>query len=87
MFIHAFNYHFRYHLHNVTLNKKAPAASKKASELWKALSAEDRQYWDDQAAKEKDRFTSEKAAYTGIWHVPRKRAKKVRFLSANCSKN
>jgi len=44
--------------------------------MWKALSAEDRQHWDDKAAKEKERFTAEKAAYTGPWRVPRKRAKK-----------
>jgi len=50
--------------------------SKKASELWKVLSAEDRQYWDDKAMKEKSRYMVEKATYTGAWQVPYKRAKK-----------
>jgi len=54
----------------------APAVSKKASELWKTLSVKDRQYWDDEAAKERERYMAEKAAYNGIWHVPHKRAKK-----------
>jgi len=60
------------------LNGKAPApaVSKKASELWKALSLKDRQYWANEAVKEKERYMTEKAAYTGPWQVPNKRAKK-----------
>ena len=48
--------------------------------MWKALSAEDRQYWDDKAAKEKEIYMAEKLAYTGLWYVPHKRTKKVRSL-------
>lgn len=54
----------------------APAVSKKASQLWKALSAEDRVHWDKEAAKEKQRYLAEKESYTGPWQVPHKRAKK-----------
>ena len=67
-------------------NKKAPVITKKASELWKALSTKERQYWDDEAAKGKERYMAERKVYTGPWYVPHKRAKKVRFSSAICSK-
>ena len=70
----------------MTSNKKASAVSKKVSELWKALSIKDRQHWDDEAAKGKEQYMAEKDVYTGPWYVPHKRAKKVRFSSAICSK-
>jgi len=54
----------------------APEVSKKASELWKALSPEERKHWDDIALKDKQRYMAEKANYTGPWQVPWKRAKK-----------
>lgn len=44
---------------------QAPQVSKKASEMWKALSAEDRLHWDNEAVKEKQRYLVEKEAYTG----------------------
>ena len=56
---------------------KAPALSKRASELWRALSAEDRQHWDNEALKEKERYKIENALYNGPWLVPHKRSKKV----------
>lgn len=39
--------------------------SKKASELWRNLSAQDRLHWDKEAAKEKERYTAEKELYKG----------------------
>jgi hypothetical protein len=39
--------------------------SKKASELWRKLSAQDRLHWDKEAAKEKERYTAEKELYKG----------------------
>ena len=44
---------------------QAPEVSKRASEMWKALSAEDRLHWDNEAAKEKQRYLAEKEVYTG----------------------
>lgn len=54
----------------------APQVSKRASEMWKTLSAEDRLHWDNEAAKEKQRYLAEKEVYTGPWQVPQRRAKK-----------
>lgn len=54
----------------------APQVSKKASEMWKSLSAEERLHWDNEAAKEKARYIAEKEIYTGPWQVPQRRAKK-----------
>jgi len=54
----------------------APLVSKRASELWKATTTEERQHWDNEAMKEKERYMAEKADYTGPWQVPHKRAKK-----------
>jgi len=39
--------------------------SKRASEMWKSISAEDRLHWDNEAAKEKQRYLAEKKVYTG----------------------
>eukprot|EP00522_Entomoneis_paludosa_P012355 CAMPEP_0172453622 /NCGR_PEP_ID=MMETSP1065-20121228/10852_1 /TAXON_ID=265537 /ORGANISM="Amphiprora paludosa, Strain CCMP125" /LENGTH=355 /DNA_ID=CAMNT_0013205807 /DNA_START=61 /DNA_END=1128 /DNA_ORIENTATION=- len=50
--------------------------SKKSAEMWKNLPADERAYWDDVAAKDKERYMVEKASYTGPWQVPWKRAKK-----------
>jgi len=50
--------------------------SKLSGQKWKALPADVRNYWDDVAAKDKVRYMSEKASYTGPWQVPSKRAKK-----------
>jgi len=50
--------------------------SKRSSQLWKALSTEERAHWDEVAAKDKQRYMEEKATYTGPWQVPWKRAKK-----------
>jgi len=44
--------------------------------LWEALSTKDRQKWDDDAAKEKERYMAKKVAYNRLWYVPYKRAKK-----------
>jgi len=50
--------------------------SKRSAEMWKSLPAQERQHWDEVAAKDKQRYMVEKAAYTGPWQVPWKRAKK-----------
>jgi hypothetical protein len=50
--------------------------SKRSAQMWKSLSLEDRAYWDDVAAKDKQRYMVEKASYTGPWQIPFKRAKK-----------
>mmetsp|Transcript_7210 Transcript_7210/g.10329 ORF Transcript_7210/g.10329 Transcript_7210/m.10329 type:complete len:421 (-) Transcript_7210:305-1567(-) len=50
--------------------------SKKSSQLWKSLSQEERQKWDEKARKDKERYMIEKAKYTGPWQVPYKRNKK-----------
>ena len=42
----------------------------------RGLSPDDRAYWDNIAAKDKQRYMVEKASYTGPWQVPWKRAKK-----------
>lgn len=52
------------------------AISKRSAELWKHLPPEERSHWDDVAARDKQRYLSEKAAYTGPWQVPWKRVKK-----------
>lgn len=60
------------------LGEKAtgPDISKRASNMWRFLSPEDRQYWNNQATKERIQYAAEKNAYTGPWQVPYKRAKK-----------
>lgn len=50
--------------------------SKRSAEMWKHLPPEERAHWDDVAAKDKQRYLSEKASYTGPWQVPWKRVKK-----------
>lgn len=40
------------------------------------LSPEERRFWDDVAAKDKQRYFAEKASYSGPWHIPYKRPKK-----------
>ena len=44
--------------------------------MWKTLSPEDRRFWDNMAAKDKQRYLAEKASYVGPWQIPNKRAKK-----------
>ncbi len=51
--------------------------SKRSSEKWKSLSAEERAVWDAKADADKERYKMEKERYTGPWQVPWKRAKKV----------
>jgi len=50
--------------------------SKRSAEMWKNLPADQRQHWEEIAAKDKERFMNEKATYTGPWQVPSKRARK-----------
>lgn len=50
--------------------------SKRSAYMWKMLSPEDRRFWDNVAAKDKQRYLAEKASYAGPWQVPYKRAKK-----------
>lgn len=50
--------------------------SKKSSQMWKALPANERAYWDGCAEQDKQRYLREKSEYTGPWQVPYKRVKK-----------
>jgi len=50
--------------------------SKRSAELWRSLPVEERSHWDEVAAKDKERYNAEKAAYSGPWQVPVKRVKK-----------
>jgi hypothetical protein len=50
--------------------------SKRSAEIWKHLPADQKQHWEEVAAKDKERFMNEKATYTGPWQVPSKRARK-----------
>jgi len=49
--------------------------SKRSAEMWKNLPADQKQHWEEVAAKDKERFMKEKASYTGPWQV-RKRTRK-----------
>ena len=51
--------------HSLLFFEQAPEVSKRASQRWKSLSAEDRLHWDNEAAKEKQRYLAEKEVYTG----------------------
>ena len=44
--------------------------------MWKNMSPEERLPWDEAAAKDKQRYLTEKAMYTGEWKVEKKRTKK-----------
>lgn len=44
--------------------------------MWKVISAEDRRFWDNMAARDKQRYMTEKASYNGPWQILYKRAKK-----------
>lgn len=46
------------------------------AEAWRTLSSADRAFWDEEARKDKLRFSQEKAAYKGPWEPPKRRAKK-----------
>jgi len=54
----------------------AAEVSKRASRMWKLISAEERKHWDGEAAKEKIRYEKEKESYQGPWKVVKKRVKK-----------
>lgn len=55
---------------------KVADVSKRSSDMWRNLPPEERAYWDEVAAKDKQRYMAEKATYTGPWQIPKKRAKK-----------
>jgi len=61
---------------DVAASTTVTEVSKRSAEKWRNLSPEERGYWEDEAAKDKQRYMREKAAYTGPWQVPWKRAKK-----------
>jgi len=57
----------------------ASDVAKKASEMWKSLLPNERAHWEEEARKDKERYTYEKANYRGPWHVvknPNRRTKK-----------
>jgi hypothetical protein len=57
-------------------NATVMMVSKRSGEKWKELTSEQRAYWEDVAAKDKQRYMAEKSNYTGPWQVPWKRARK-----------
>ena len=61
----------------VHMHTKVSEISKRSSQKWKLLSADERAIWDEKAEKDKERYNQEKERYTGPWQVPWKRAKKV----------
>eukprot|EP00566_Odontella_aurita_P012505 CAMPEP_0113589932 /NCGR_PEP_ID=MMETSP0015_2-20120614/36374_1 /TAXON_ID=2838 /ORGANISM="Odontella" /LENGTH=479 /DNA_ID=CAMNT_0000496029 /DNA_START=1168 /DNA_END=2607 /DNA_ORIENTATION=- /assembly_acc=CAM_ASM_000160 len=61
---------------NVAAATTVTEVSKRSAEKWRNLPPEDRSFWEDKAAKDKQRYMREKATYTGPWQVPYKRAKK-----------
>lgn len=46
------------------------------SEAWKSLPADEREYWDDMARRDKERYEVEKSMYDGPWKVPAQKASK-----------
>ena len=46
------------------------------AEKWRGLSSKERVVWDKAARQEKVRFPEEKAAFNGVWDIPKHRAKK-----------
>lgn len=56
------------HAPNIILyiqKQKASEVSKRASKMWKEISAKERMYWDRMAEKEKERYVAEKEVYDG----------------------
>jgi len=58
------------------VHASAPEVSKRVGELWRTLTEGERKHWENEAAKDMERFMNEKATYTGPWQLPQKRAKK-----------
>lgn len=56
--------------------EKTTNVAKMVSGAWKSLSAEDREYWDDLARRDKERYEVEKSLYDGPWKVPAQKASK-----------
>jgi len=50
--------------------------AKKAAEQWRNMTQDDKLKWDEIAAKDKQRYLTEKALYTGEWRVAKKKSKK-----------
>lgn len=46
------------------------------SEAWKNLSPEERDYWDERARNDKERYEMEKSLYEGPWKVPAQKSSK-----------
>ena len=58
-------------------NVQVTSVSRRIAEEWKALPDEERKKWDQIALQDKLRYNAEKRLYTGPWHVPSKRSRKV----------
>jgi hypothetical protein len=52
--------------------------SRHIAQEWKLLPTTERTKWDQIAMQDKLRYNAEKQLYTGPWHVPSKRSRKVR---------
>mmetsp|Transcript_12198 Transcript_12198/g.18386 ORF Transcript_12198/g.18386 Transcript_12198/m.18386 type:complete len:431 (+) Transcript_12198:391-1683(+) len=55
---------------------KVSQVSAKLGEMWRQLTPQERTVWDAAAERDKARYLTEKAAYTGPWKVPSKKKKK-----------
>lgn len=56
--------------------EKTTNVAKMVSEAWKGLPADEREYWDDMARRDKERYEVEKSLYDGPWKVPAQKASK-----------
>jgi len=56
-------------------NTTVSDVSKKISQVWHSLAPNDRAHWDEEAEKDKKRYETEKAAYTGPWKILAKPSK------------
>mmetsp|Transcript_18278 Transcript_18278/g.26241 ORF Transcript_18278/g.26241 Transcript_18278/m.26241 type:complete len:370 (-) Transcript_18278:73-1182(-) len=50
--------------------EKTTNVAKMVSEAWKSLPSDERDYWEEMARKDKERYEMEKATYKGPWKVP-----------------
>lgn len=57
-------------------NAKVSQVSAKLGDMWRTLTPQERTVWDEAAERDKARYLTEKAAYTGPWKVPSKKKKK-----------
>lgn len=52
------------------------AVSKECSQLWKSMSPDQKQHWDQLSEMDKRGYNEQKAAYQGPWRIATKKVKK-----------